>query len=260
MGTEAKWEILAIRYGTVERPVHELQLDADPHEGAGRLDYFIWVIRRPEGDYIFDTGFEPGEAAARGRTMLVHPAQALAEIGINASEVRDVIISHLHYDHAGNLNAFPTARFHLQDREMAYGTGRCMCHARMRRPFSVADVVQAVQMVFAERVVFHDGDTEIAPGLSLHLIGGHSRGLQVVRIESAGGIVVLASDALHVSRFLETKQVFPVFADFGDILDGYRRLRELAGPDGRIVPGHDPALVETLPRLPGPTADILVIA
>ncbi len=62
-----------------------------------------------------------------------------------ADTIRDVIITHLHYDHAGNLDRFPNARFHLQDREMSYATGRCMCNGMLRHPFSVEHVTTMVQ-------------------------------------------------------------------------------------------------------------------
>src|SRR6267142_1154838 len=80
---------------------------------------------------------------------------------------------HLHYDHAGNLDRFPNARFHLQDREMSYATGRCMCNGMLRHPFSVEHVTTMVRHVYGERVTFHSGDGEIAPGVTVHRVGGH---------------------------------------------------------------------------------------
>ena len=106
-------------------------------------------------------------------------------------------MTHLHYDHAGNLDRFPNAHFHLQDREMSYATGRCMCNGLLRHPFSVEHVTQMVRHVYGERVTFHSGDGEVAPGVTVHRVGGHSDGLQVVRVETARGPVVLASDAAH---------------------------------------------------------------
>ncbi|MFS8057290.1 N-acyl homoserine lactonase family protein, partial [Rhizobium sp. BR 317] len=160
------------------------------------------MIRHGERLILVDTGFSPQEAERRGRTMLIHPVEALRQLGISASSITDVVITHLHYDHAGNLADFPEALFHLQDREMAYGTGRCMCHDRLRRPFAVDAVVDAVRLTFSGRVCFHDGNGEIMEGLTIHLVGGHSRGLQVVRLDDGNDVVVIASDALHFQRFL----------------------------------------------------------
>lgn len=247
----SQWDVLAIHYGTAERPATDLALEADIHDAPGRIDYFVWLVRGPAGLFLVDTGFGPAEGAARGRTLLIHPVEALARLGIAAADITDVILTHLHYDHAGNLDAFPNARFHIQDREMAYGTGRCMCHARMRKPFAVENIVDAVRMLFAGRLCFHDGDAVLADGLSLHLIGGHSRGLQVVRIARPEGVVVVASDALHFAAYLKSSDAFPLFADYPDVLEGYRKLHALAGPGGLIVPGHDPqVLLDYAPENP----------
>lgn len=253
------WEVLALRYATTKLPARELALDADPHDGPGVLDYFLWVIRGAAGVVVVDTGYLPAEGERRGRTLLRHPTALLAAIGVEAAEVRDVVLTHLHYDHAGNLPVFPKARFHVQDRDMAFATGRCMCHGRMRRAFFVEDIVEVVRHVYAERVVFHDGDADLLPGVSLHLVGGHSRGLQVVRIETPAGPVVLASDALHFERLMMENTVFPIFADVADVYEGYRIIRDLAGPNGILVPGHDPVVLTRFPRLKADDPDIVII-
>jgi glyoxylase-like metal-dependent hydrolase (beta-lactamase superfamily II) len=254
------WEVLALRYATTKMPVRELALDADPHDGGlGVLDYFIWVVRGAAGVVVVDTGYLPAEGARRGRTLLRHPTELLAAIGVDAADVRDVVLTHLHYDHAGNLPAFPKARFHVQERDMAFATGRCMCHGRMRRAFFVEDIVEVVRHVYAERVTFHDGDADLLPGVSLHLVGGHSRGLQVVCVKTPSSTVVLASDALHFERLMEQKTVFPIFIDIADVYEGYRIIRSLAGTHGILVPGHDPVVLTRFPRLKADDPDIVVI-
>lgn len=244
------WKVLAIHYGTAVRPTAELALEpGDPHESLGRIEYFVWLLRHRDRLILVDTGFSRQEAERRGRTMLVHPVEALGQLGLSASSITDVVITHLHYDHAGNLADFPAARFHVQDQEMAYGTGRCMCHERLRRPFAADAVVDAVRLTFSGKMCFHDGDDEIVEGLSVHLVGGHSRGLQVVRLDDGKDVVVIASDALHFRRYLDHDDVFPLFADYPAVLEGYRTLRELAGPTGVLVPGHDPAVLDEFESL-----------
>ena len=253
------WRVVAIRYATAQMPAAHLELDADVHDAIGALDYFIWVASKDDRHVIVDTGFEPEEGARRGRRLIMHPVDSLRELGIDPKAVSDVILTHLHYDHAGNLDAFPNARFHLQDAEMNYATGRCMCHTRMRRPFSVNDVNRAVRLVYEDRMIFHDGDFEFSAGISVHKIGGHSRGLQVVRVEGKSRAIVIASDALHLERYLDDGKVFPMFADYEDVLDGYRRLRHLAGATGLILPGHDPGVISAFAPVGRGLADAVEI-
>ncbi len=124
-------------------------------------------------------------AAKRERIITKPIAEGLKAIDIDPGAVENVIVSHLHYDHTGNYDLFPRARYHLQDMEMGYATGRDMCHAHMRLPFEEEDVVAMVRKVFAGRVTFHDGADEIAPGITLQKVGGHSKGLQFVRVEDS---------------------------------------------------------------------------
>ncbi|WP_104840809.1 N-acyl homoserine lactonase family protein [Sinorhizobium fredii] len=245
-----EWKALAIHYGTAQRPVSDLALEInDLHEAASRIDYFVWLIRLPNRLILVDTGFNAEEGAARGRTLLIHPVAALSRLGIEHSDITDVVVTHLHYDHAGNLPAFPKATFHIQDREMAYGTGRCMCHERMRRPFAAEGVVDAVRLVFQSRVCFHDGEAEIAPGCKLHLVGGHSKGLQVVTLTAGDALLVIASDALHFQSYLTNDNAFPLFADYAEVMEAYNKLRILAGRNGLIIPGHDPVVLDRFSAL-----------
>jgi glyoxylase-like metal-dependent hydrolase (beta-lactamase superfamily II) len=122
-----------------------------------------------------------------------------------------------------------------------------MCHAHLRLPFEVDDVVSMVRKVFAGRVRFHDGTAELAPGITVHQIGGHSKGLQCVQVKTRRGLVVLASDSSHLYAHVEEGRVFPIVYNVGDVLEGYARLRRLATSAQHIIPGHDPLVLERYP-------------
>ena len=252
------YEILALKYaGLAARRRFESFIAADDHDSPHPIDYFIWVIRNAKHTIVVDTGFDAAEGAKRGRKVDRAPAAALEQIGISAGNVEQVVVTHLHYDHAGTLGAFPKARFHLQEAEMAYATGPCMCHNFLRYPFTVEHVCDMVKNVYSGRVAFHDGDAEVAPGVTVHKVGGHSRGLQCVRVATATGPVVLASDSSHYYENFEKGKVFPITIDIADVLDGYVRLQELAGSPRRVVPGHDPLVLKRYPALNSQTEGIV---
>jgi glyoxylase-like metal-dependent hydrolase (beta-lactamase superfamily II) len=240
-------EVYAIRYGHHDRKASANYIGGDPHDIIQPLAYFVWAIVGPAGTFVVDTGFSQSMGTQRGRQTITPVGEGLSALGIDPDAVQDVIVTHLHYDHCGNHDLFPRARYHLQDVEMAYATGRCICHAEIRVPFEADDVVAMVRKVFAGRVTFHDGTDELAPGITVHHIGGHSKGLQCVRVKTRRGHVVLASDATHLYGHLNEGRVFPVTYSVAETLEGYNTLRKLADSPAHIVPGHDPLVLEQYP-------------
>ena len=247
-----QYEIFALRYAHfADRTQGTNLIFPDDHAAPMPLDFFVWAIRGEGRTIVLDTGFDEASAKRRNRTWVRSPMDALRGIGIDPAEVKDVVLSHMHWDHAGNWDAFPKARFHLQEAEMAYCTGRCMCHEPLRRPFEVEHVAQAVRHVFAERVKFHAGTAEIAPGITLHLTGGHSGGLQIMKVPTARGTVVLASDATHFWMNIRRRNPFTLLHNLERMIEGWITCEELAdGPD-HIIPGHDPEVTRRFPKLPG---------
>lgn len=255
------WEVYALRYGChVERTGAENLLGrVDLHDTAMPLDYFVWLLRSGDREIVVDTGFAPTAPLNRGRRVISPVDAMLRRVGCEAAAVRDVVITHLHYDHAGNLPMFPAARFHIQDSEMGFATGRHMCAACLRVAYDVEDVVQMVRAVYANRVAFHDGDGEVAPGVTLHRTGGHTDGLMMVRVDTARGPVVLASDASHYYANMEQGIPFPIVFNMGDMAQGWAAAQRLAGHPDRVIPGHDPLVRARYPEVPGTGGEIVML-
>lgn len=248
--SEAMYEVYAIKYGERIGKRGEIFAGGDPHEAPLAMDYFVWAIRNKSQTIVVDVGFGEQEGARRGRDYLRSPIEGLKLIGVQAEEVRDVIITHMHYDHVGNLELFPNARFHIQDSELEYVTGRAMTHRVLRRSYTLNDVIAMVKLVYSDRVIFHNCTENIADGITVHPIGGHSRGLQCVTVQTQRGQIVLASDASHYYESIEREIPFGVHEDMFKMLEGYRKVRTLAPRISHIIPGHDP---EVMKRYPSPS-------
>jgi glyoxylase-like metal-dependent hydrolase (beta-lactamase superfamily II) len=248
------YEVYAVRYARhADRTARSNFIGGDAHDGPAPLDFFVWLVRSEARTFVIDTGFDATVAASRGRQLLRPVGEGLAMLGVDPARVTEVIVTHLHYDHAGNHHLFPNARYHLQDAEMDYCTGRCMGHAALRQAYDVEDVTQMVRKVFERRVVFHAGEAEIAPGLSLHHIGGHTKGMQAVRVWTRRGWLVLASDAAHFYANMDESRPFPIVHDVAAMLEGHRTLKALASADDLVIPGHDPLV---LTRFPAASAEL----
>lgn len=209
------YEVIALKYATREgrRPDHFV--GGDPHDVPMPMDYYLWVIRDGQRLVLVDTGFNQDMADKRHRTLLRRPADALKLLGIDTKDIAEIVITHLHNDHVGTFDEFPIAKFHLQDDEMKFATGRLMCCERFSRAFEV----------------------------------DHVAGMQVVRVHTARGWVVLASDASHYYEHFEQKRCFHLVYHLGEAIEGYERLVALGQSPRHVVPGHDPLVVHRYPAV-----------
>jgi glyoxylase-like metal-dependent hydrolase (beta-lactamase superfamily II) len=242
------WDVFAIRYAHNPNAKRSTNfIGGDPHDAPMPLDYFVWAMRQGDRTIILDTGFDEAMGKKRNRQFLRSPAEGLTAIGVDPGAVTDVILSHMHYDHCGNHDMFPAAKYHVQATEMAYCTGPCMCHDGLRGPFEEDDVVAMVRKVYARRVQFHDGAGEVAEGLTVHMVGGHSKGLQFARVFTRRGWMVLASDCSHFYANFETGRAFPIMHNHEATLLGYETMKRMASTPNAIIPGHDPLVTARYP-------------
>ena len=243
------WEVYAIKYADRNgRTRRESFLFDDDHAGPHPMDYFVWLLRNGDQHILVDTGYDHAEAKRRDRPILRDPAESLAVAGLSAEQIETVIITHLHYDHAGGLDRYPRAQFHLQAAEMAFATGPCMCDPTLQMPYTADHVCEMVQHLYSGRVIFHEGSAEIAPGVRVHAIGGHARGLMAVQVMTPLGPLCLASDAAHYYENYLLRKPFPIVVDVEDMVAGFDRIQALANGWQRVVPGHDPLVTRLFPK------------
>ena len=243
------WQVFALKYADRNsRTRADSFIFDDNHDAPHAMDYFIWVLKRGDEVILVDTGYDKAEAMRRDRPILREPAEALQGIGLKPEDITTLIVTHLHYDHAGGFAQFPNATIHLQAAEMAFATGPCMCHDTLRMPFTADHICDAVKRVYSGRAIFHDGDGVVADGVTVHCIGGHSRGLQAVRIRTDAGWLCLASDASHYYENVFENKPFPIVVDLQNMLDGFQTLHKLASDRSLIIPGHDPLVMDLFPQ------------
>jgi glyoxylase-like metal-dependent hydrolase (beta-lactamase superfamily II) len=255
-----EYEIAAIRYGTLASRKSALYLHWDAYEEPDAdesLDYFFYLLRAGGDTIVLDTGFHPDSGRRRGRRCLRAPQEAMADLGIDPGDVSRVVVSHLHYDHIGNLDLFPNARVLVPDRELSFWTGGIAANPQFARHVDPSGISKLVEFERAKRVDRYDGAGELAPGIEAITVGGHSPGQQVFVIDTAARPVVLASDAVHLYEELEYRRPFGVVANLVEMYEAYELLGELARErKAVVVPGHDPRVAERFEELPGAPAGL----
>ena len=234
------------------------QPGGDPHDAPMPMDYFVWGAKSADRTVVVDMGFTEETARRRKHQFLRCPADGLKLVGIDPATVDDVVISHMHYDHVGNFDKFPNAIFHIQEEEHRYVIGRDTHWKGFKGGVMVEDVCALVRTTYKERVVFHHGDAEIAPGVSVHLVGGHTRGQQIARIRTGRGWVVVASDAAHYYANMRDRNPFPAVYNVGDNLRSFDTAAALAASPDHVVPGHDPLVMRYYPA-PSPELEGIAV-
>jgi glyoxylase-like metal-dependent hydrolase (beta-lactamase superfamily II) len=254
------WDVCAVRYAQhqVRRSrVYHLYSTHGRADATVELTYYFWVARRGDDIVVVDTGFQPSWFRALGddTTWVVPPAQALALVGVDPAAVGTVVLSHLHFDHMGNVELFPHAEVVVQRDEHAFWTGPDASTPPVR---SMTDPVAlaALERIDAQgRLRLVDGDLTLAPGLELRRLPGHSPGQQGVLVD---GTVLLASDAAHFYDEFEDQLPFGTFTDLPAMLATYRTLAAWAADGVTIVPGHDPGVMTRFPAVDPARPDLAV--
>jgi glyoxylase-like metal-dependent hydrolase (beta-lactamase superfamily II) len=242
------YELYAIRYAQRDAMRSSHFMGGDAHDGPMPMDYFVWVAVAQGNAVMIDIGFTQEAAQKRKREFLCDPIESLRLVDVDPASVNDVVITHMHYDHAGNFHLLPNARFHLQEPEMHFASGRHMRHRYFSSGYETEDVVQAIRLNFAGRMLQYNGEAEIVPGIRVVPTPGHSPGEQVVCVHTQRGWVVVASDASHYYENLIKRRPYPAAHHVDEMIESFEKVMKLAGGDiARIIPGHDPIVMQIYP-------------
>lgn len=231
-------DVFAVKLGSKEVAGWQaFHLRRDP-PATTELFYCFWVVAAGNKVVLVDTGFRSDVARRRGIVDYVAPERGLEVLGISKADITDVILTHLHYDHAGLVDDYGSSMVHVDAREIAFYCGPAMRVAEVRRSIEAADVAATVRAVAEGRLAARD--CEIVPGVSLHHVGGHSPGMQVVQVDTGSDTFVLASDAAHFYESITRRSPYPVFHEFLATYAAFDAVLALSGDLEHVIPGHDP--------------------
>jgi glyoxylase-like metal-dependent hydrolase (beta-lactamase superfamily II) len=258
------WEVHAVRYATLAARKSDLFYRYEAYgepDADVEMAYYFWILRRDGETIVVDTGFDPAVGARRGRTCVCPPVEALERLGVDTTTVSTVVITHFHYDHVGNLDAFPVAEFIVPKRELEFWTSPLASRLQFASHVEAEEIASLRQLAAEGRVRVTEGTEEVLDGVTAVAVGGHSAGQQLTIVSSGGGDIVLASDAVHFYEELELERPFAVMHDLERMYAAYEVLRGLARDGATVIPGHDPEVARRYAATgPGPDGISVVIA
>ena len=249
-----------MRYGTLASTktalYHRWFTYGEP-DGPQSLDYYFWVLHNEKSVILVDTGFDPEVGARRGRQTLCAPLDALDRLGLTPTLV---VLTHLHYDHTGNLAAFPDLELLVPSREAAFWQTPCSRHVLFLEHAEAGDLALVdARLGDGSARTFDDGD-ELAPGVVAVELPGHTPGQVGLRVTTSGGPVLLTSDAVHLYAEFDQRRPFAIFADLAAMFASYDVVTAAIEAGAVMVPGHDPEVVQRFPAVPGAEGLALQIA
>jgi len=243
-----QYEVYALRYATLPNfPVAELVAGADP---ARKLDIamLIWLIRGNGRNILVDSGFYHDRFFKDWQVKdFTKPSDTLKALDLRPEDITDVVITHMHWDHADGMDLFPNARVWIQKDEVEYYTGEAWQSKDTHGGIDPEDVMTLVKLNTESRVGLVDGDArEIIPGITCYIGGKHTYQSQYVGVSTKAGILVLASDNLYLYENLEKHVPIAATLDAASNLRAQERMKQLASSK-LVIPGHDPAVMTRFP-------------
>ena len=248
---QPQYEIYAVRYATLPGfALNGLLEGADPGRKID-IAMMVWLIKGGGHNVVFDSGFYREKYIQQWHpTDFSKPSEAVARAGVKPEEVTDVIISHMHWDHAGGIDLFPKAKLWLQKDELEYYAGEAWQSRRTHGGIDADDVMVAVKLNLDGRCGLVNGDAQqILPGITAYTGGKHTYASQFITVNTAAGTVVLASDNMYLYENLEKHVPIAQTLDRESNLRAQDRMKQLAANPRLIVPGHDPAVMTKFPQV-----------
>jgi len=245
-----QYEVYAIRYATLaDFQVSGLVAGADR---ARKMDIamMVWLVKGNGHNILVDAGFYREQFMRQWKPVdFVKPSDAIARVGLKPEDITDVIVSHLHWDHADGVDLFPKARVWIQKDELEYYAGSAWQSRQTHGGIDPDDVLALVKLNMQGRVGLVNGDAqEILPGITCYIGGKHTYASQFVGVSTAVGTVVLASDNMYLYENLEKHVPIAATLDAASNLRAQDRMKQLAADPRLIVPGHDPAVMTRFPN------------
>ena len=251
-GEADKYDVYAVRFATIKAfPVSSLVAGADR---ARRMDIamMIWVLKGADGRVaIVDSGFHRDQYFRQFTVRdYIKPSDALAPLGITADGVSDIFLSHMHWDHAGGIDLFPSARVWIQKEEYDYYTGEAWQSARTHGGIDADDVVEIVKRNTQGKVAFVRGDDDtLLAGIQFGVGGKHTWASQFIGVRTRTQTIVLASDNMYLYENLEKHVPISQTLDAASNLRTQERMRSIASDPKFLIPGHDPAVFDRFPHV-----------
>jgi glyoxylase-like metal-dependent hydrolase (beta-lactamase superfamily II) len=246
------WEIYVVQHGYRETVRSEAYMNYGIYEEPDdkhEIAYYFWIITNGDRTIHVDTGYSREAALKRKREILITPTEAMRQLGFPADAGAPLVVTHAHYDHIGNVKEFKNSHIYMARAELEFWESE-LASRPMFKQFGEQSEIAVLSQAQAEgRVTLFTGQYQLADGVTLIETGGHTPGQLVVSVDTAQGLVILASDAAHFHEEMEKDMLFQTMAHLPESYQALDWLR--AQDDAVVVSGHDVGELKRFPAIDG---------
>ncbi len=246
------YEAYAVRYAKLpDVPVAFLVQNAEPGRKVD-LAMTLWVLKGPDGRIVLvDAGLYRPKVLKEyeGISEFTRPDKALEKLGIKPEDVTDVVVTHMHSDHADGVDLFPKAVVWIQKDEFDYYTREAK--ENRGKPEAKEDefITALLKLNDQGRVRMVEGDDkQIVPGVKVYTGGRHTYASQYVGVNTKAGCMIIASDNVYLYENLDKHVAIATTFDAKANLAAQDRMKKLAASPSLIIPGHDPEVFVRFPK------------
>ena len=244
------YEIYAVKYaGPFIRPVAKVFWNSE-WEREIKINYYIWVVKGKDETFVVDSGVAPSLAQEMGLQGYVNPVHVLARMGIDASDIKRVMITHIHFDHANGIELFPNATIYIQEREFNFWVKDPLAK---KPPFLMLSDLRGnanlAKLEGTKRLVLLKEDQVLLPGIELLFAPGHTPGLQAVAVNTIKGAAILGSDCANIFRNYEEEIPSCFITDMVAWMKTYEKLKSKVSSPNLLFPGHDIKMYTEYPKV-----------
>jgi glyoxylase-like metal-dependent hydrolase (beta-lactamase superfamily II) len=238
------------RNGITEAPGPEMFF-LDEWNKTYRLYTYVFVVKSSKNTMLIDTGCgdislinKMLEEEFKGKIRFEIPQDEtihsiIEKAKLDPGKVDHVFVTHLHHDHASNIDVFPNAKVVLSKKGLIE-------YIKKERPYYYNDIlfppepIKYIAALPAEKLILVEDEMEILPGIRCFWVGGHTPCCMAVEIQTKIGNVVVTSDVAFLERNVLENHPIGLFYNLWECYDAYEKIHSRAD---YILNSQDPDLL-----------------